>query len=77
MKISNLLIGAVIGVTACVLVSATTPECPSTENIPRYHVINVGGSSIYYAYDAVTGEFKEVSTRDMNKNTNIKDLLAK
>ena len=73
MKISQILLGLIIGFGSCLLLSADIGNRP-TEEVPRYHLFYTDGG-LYYVFDAVTGEYKKVVLGDVRKGSNIKTLL--
>lgn len=74
MKNFKMLLGIVIGFGTCIILSATTVEKPTNENIPRYHLHYADGSAAF-VYDAVTGEYKKVKYPVLSNGSSIKELL--
>ncbi|MBK0403415.1 hypothetical protein I5M27_10490 [Adhaeribacter sp. BT258] len=71
MKKSNLFYGFLAGCGFMLLLSAKM-NSNATDEVPRYHLTTVGSSA--FVYDAVTGDYNEVSYSDLKKHSNLKSM---
>jgi len=76
MEYSKFIAGFILASCLFLLISATSNNTNTADEIPRYHIAWLGGGGTQgVAYDAVTGECKQINWGEA-KNGNIKLMLA-
>ncbi len=75
MKNLNFVTGFLAASCLFLLISANTKTTP-TEDVPRYHLTWTNAGPVY-AYDAITGKFKEIRYGRISKYSTIKEMVER